>query len=75
MQGDQATLTMTITRGGQFPPNFDPASVVRETWGTLSFQGIGSQTARMQWQSSRAGFSNGALDLVRLSTLLDKACP
>lgn len=74
VQGDQATLAMTITRGGQFPPNFNPASVVRENWGTLTFQGLGSQTARMQWQSSRPGFGNGALDLVRLTTLLDKAC-
>ena len=75
VQGDQATLAMTITQGGQFPPNFNPASVVREDWGSFRFQGLGSRTARMQWQSSRAGFSNGELDLVRLTSLLDKTCP
>ncbi len=74
VQGDQATLAMTITQGGQFPPNFNAASVVRENWGTLTFEGLGSQIARAQWQSTRPGFSNGGLDLVRLTTLLDKGC-
>jgi hypothetical protein len=75
VHGDQATLPMTITRGGRFPPNFNPASVVRQPWGSLNFRVIDSQNARMEWQSSLPGFSNNGLDLVRLSTLLGHACP
>lgn len=75
VQGNQATLPMTITRGGQFPPNFNAANVVREPWGSLTFRVVDSQTARMEWQSGVAGFSSGGLDLVRLTTLLGNACP
>jgi len=73
--GDQATLPMTLTEGARFPPNFNPASVVRQPWGTLNFRIVDNQTARMQWQSSAAGFSNGELALQRLTTLLDHDCP
>jgi hypothetical protein len=72
--GDQATLPMTITAGGQFPPDFNPANVVRQPWGSLNFRVIDSQNARMDWQSSLSGFGNGGLDLVRLTTLLDHTC-
>ena len=31
-------------------------------------------SARIDWQSSVAGYGNGGLDLVRLTTLLDHGC-
>lgn len=74
IQGDRATLPMTITRGAQFPPAFNPASVVREPWGTLSFRTTGNDSARIEWQGALPGYGSGGLDLVRLSTLLGHAC-
>ncbi len=65
---------MTITRGAQFPPAFNPASVVREPWGTLSFRATGNDRARIEWQGALPGYGSGGLDLVRLSTLVGHAC-
>ena len=73
--GDSATLAMTITRGGDFPPDFNPASVVREPWGTLNFRVSGADSARIDWQSGIAGYGSGGLELVRLVSLLGKECP
>lgn len=75
VQSDRATLAMTLTRGGAFPPAFDPASVERIPWGTLSFQAIDARQARIEWQSSLPGYSSGTLDLQRLTSLLGQDCP
>lgn len=72
--GDRATVTMTITRGSQFPPNFNPASVTRQPWGTLDFRIQGPHAAHIDWQSSLPGYGSGGLDLVRLNGLLGKEC-
>jgi len=74
LQADQATLPMTITRGGQFPPNFNPTQVVRQPWGTLNFRALGNDAARIEWQSDLPGYGSGGLDLVRLTSLLGKKC-
>ncbi len=72
--GDRATVPMTMTRGGQFPPNFNPATVVRQPWGTLDIRIQGPDTARIDWQGTLPGYGTGGLDLVRLSGLLGKEC-
>lgn len=74
VQGDRASVAMTITRGADFPPAFQPAQVVREPWGTVEFRAIDGGRARIEWRSSLAGFGDGALDLVRLSGLLGHGC-
>lgn len=74
VSGDSASLAMTVTRGGQFPPAFNPAQVTREPWGTLNFRALDSEHARIEWQSQQPGYSSGGLDLVRLSGLLGHAC-
>ncbi|MCE7930964.1 MAG: hypothetical protein DYH17_06280 [Xanthomonadales bacterium PRO6] len=74
IQGEHARVPMTITRGGQFPPAFQAAQVVREPWGTVDFRAVDGGRARIEWQSDRAGFGSGGLDLVRLSGLLGKPC-
>jgi hypothetical protein len=74
VQGDQATLAMTITHGAQFPPDFNPADVVREPWGSLNFRAVDDQSAHIEWHSDLAGYGNGGLDLQRLSTLLEHDC-
>jgi hypothetical protein len=75
ISGDTATLDVLVTRGGQFPPNFDPATVVRQPWGTLRFRAIDGDHARIDWNSSLAGYGSGGLDLVRLTALAGHACP
>lgn len=72
--GDRASVPMTITRGGQFPPAFQASQVVREPWGSVEFRALGSDRARIEWQSTQAGFGSGNLELVRLSQLLGHGC-
>ena len=72
--GDSATLDLVSTRGGGFPPAFDPAQVVREAWGTLRFTAIDADRARIDWNSTQAGYGTGSMELRRLSSLYGNAC-
>jgi hypothetical protein len=72
--GDTATVPLVSTRGGRFPPNFDPAAVVRDDWGTLTFRAIDANRARIDWDAVQSGYSDGGLDLVRLSSLRGHSC-
>lgn len=74
VNGDRASLQMTITRGGQFPPNFNANQVIREPWGTLNFRALGTDTARIDWQGALPGYGTGTLDVQRLTRLLGPAC-
>jgi photosystem II stability/assembly factor-like uncharacterized protein len=75
INGGSATLPMTITRGGQFPPDFDPSTIERTAWGSLTFRASGPDRAHVQWQSAIEGFGSGSLDLVRLTALSGSPCP
>lgn len=74
IDGNRAQLTMTSFRGAEFSP-FNPASVVREAWGTLEITTLGENNARIQWQSTQTGYGSGQLDLERLTALLGASCP
>lgn len=64
---NQATIPAMISKGGRFPPAFEPGSVAVEPWGTLAFTFAGADAATVSWSSSRPGFGNGTLALSRLS--------
>ena len=61
----RATLSAMISRGGQFPPAFDPGDVTFEPWGELRFSFSGVDQGRVEWSSDVAGFGDGMLDLQR----------
>jgi murein DD-endopeptidase MepM/ murein hydrolase activator NlpD len=65
--GNQATLPAMISKGGRFPPAYDPASVEVEPWGTLAFSFDTADAGHVSWTSSRPGFGNGTMPLSRLS--------
>lgn len=72
--GDTATMSMITTRGAAFGTAFDPTTVVREAWGTLTFRAIDADRARVEWTSTAEGFSSGSLDLTRLTLVRGLAC-
>lgn len=72
--GNSATLSATITSGANFPPSFNPASVVSEPWGTMTFASIDADHATWTWNSTQAGFGSGSLNLTRLSALSGSDC-
>lgn len=73
ISGDTATMDFYTTSGGRFP-NFDPSSIVSVPWGQLRFIAINGSQARLEWTTEAAGFSNGTLNINRLTTLIDHAC-
>ena len=64
---NRATIPAMISKGGRFPPAFDPASVAFEPWGTFEFTFETADSGRVDWTSSRPGFGNGSMPLTRLS--------
>jgi len=69
--GNGASVPAMISKGGSFPPAFDPASVEVEPWGTLAFTFDGPDSGRVDWTSSRPGFGDGTMPLHRLAGLAD----
>lgn len=74
VNGDRADLSLFSTRGANAPPNFNPASVVVENWGTASFRALNAQQAQWNWTSGRPGFAPGALSLTRLTGVFGHSC-
>jgi len=75
VNGDRATLDMIVTQGAGFPPAFTPASVQRIPWGTLTFQGIDANNARIDWAGTLPGYGSGGMDLTRLTAQFGRECP
>jgi len=60
--------------GGRFPPNFDPANVHEQAWGTLTLSFSDCSNALVEWVATAPGYGSGALDLVRLTTPAGLVC-
>ena len=73
--GDSASLSAITTTGGDFPPNFNPANVVSQPWGTLRLRAIDGDHLQLEWNSSLPDFGSGALALTRLTGPAGHACP
>lgn len=74
ISGDSATLTASITSGGDFPPDFNPAQVTLQSWGTLTFRAVDANHATWSWSSTQSGYGSGSLSLTRLSSLTGSDC-
>jgi len=61
--------------GGRFPPNFDPAHVQNQAWGTLTLEFADCNNGRMSWQPTSAGYTAGSMTLTRLTLPAGLACP
>lgn len=69
VDGDRADIPLSIGTGGQFPPNFNPAAVTLEDWGTLTLQFSSATQGSASWTTSRPGFNSGSMPLQRLTAL------
>ncbi len=66
---------VVIPRGGIFGPDFDPATVQFDPWGSFVLEFESCATAGMNYNSSVGGFGAGSLSPVRLSSLGGLDCP
>ena len=60
--------------GGRWIPNFDPARITRNPWGTLTLTFSDCNHGRVEFASA-AGFGSGGMNLTRLTRPLGVACP
>lgn len=74
--GNRAVLqaSQTVGGGAQFPPNFDPASVHEQTWGTLTFTFSDCDNGHVDWASIVPGYGSGGMDLIRLTMPAGLVC-
>ena len=65
--GNTATIPqVTQSSGGRWIPNFNPAQVVNNAWGSLSFEFTDLDHGRVDF-GSVAGYGSGSMNLTRLT--------
>jgi len=73
--GNTATVTSVVQpMGGRWIPNFDPAHVVNNPWGSLTFTFTDCNHGRVEFNST-AGYGAGSMNLTRLTQPAGLACP
>ena len=73
--GNTATITeVEMPTGGRWIPNFDPNSITRNSWGTLTFVFTDCDHGRVDFNSV-AGYGTGSMNLTRLTQPAGLACP
>ena len=65
---------MLTSSGGIFGPEFDPATVKIESWGSLQLD-LNCKNGTATYSSTEAGFGAGTLNLVRLTSIDQLNCP
>jgi hypothetical protein len=73
--GTIATVDAALTTGGRWIPNFDPSKIVDNPWGTLTFTFSDCGHGRVDFHSTMSGYSNGHMDLTRLTEPAGVSCP
>jgi len=75
IRGSQAWVTLEGSVSNQFPPQFETSDHSTQPWGSLHFDLISYDRAKIRWHSLLPEFPDGELDLQKL-TLLDRYhCP
>lgn len=61
--------------GGRFYPNFDPAGIQNQFWGTITFSFADCNNGSVSWQPVVAGYVAGSMPIQRLTLPAGLACP
>ena len=62
------------TAGGGFPPNFNPATVVPQPFGTLTLEFSSCNNATLSFNATDPNFNSGSVNLTRLTSLANVPC-
>ena len=71
---DHAEIPLQAFSGAKFPPGFLPGDVIETGWGVLTIDFLGPNTAKASWDTNQPGYSDGSIDLVRLTNLSGNPC-
>jgi hypothetical protein len=69
LQGFQA-----LGSGGRFPPNYNPAAVASQPWGTITFTFADCNSGQASWSPTAAGYSAGSIPISRLTIPAGMSC-
>ncbi|HSC09716.1 MAG TPA: choice-of-anchor Q domain-containing protein [Rhodanobacteraceae bacterium] len=73
--GNTATINdVALPTGGSWIPNFDPATIVRNPWGTLKFTFADCDHGKVEF-NSKDGYGTGSMNLLRLTMPAGLSCP
>ncbi|HZP64873.1 MAG TPA: hypothetical protein VFB32_01070, partial [Rudaea sp.] len=73
--GNTATITeVALTTGGRFIPNFDPSTITKTLWGSLTFTFDDCNHGRVDF-ASVLGYGSGSMPLTRLTQIDGTTCP
>ncbi len=72
--GSYLADSVSLPRGGIFGSQFDPATVVREHWGSLRLSFNSCDDALLEYASSLPAYGSGHQNLIRLSMPLGIVC-
>ena len=76
IDGNKVVMQAGRVLNGRFPPNFNPATVTKPSWGTLTFTFTDCDTGHVDWTTTDAAFTpSGSLDLTRLTAIAGTTCP
>ena len=75
ISGNTATVPVNLTSGGRWIPNFDPAKIVNDPWGTFTFTFTDCNTGRVDFTSTSPGYGSNHMDLTRLTLPAGLTCP
>ena len=73
VNGDTAIVPMAVTSGPVFGAGFDPADVITEEWGTITFTFSSCNAGTAEYDS--INFGSGTFDIIRLTSISGSTCP
>ena len=74
LDGKLVFADMKTSSGGIFGPDFEPGTVVLESWGTLELD-LSCDSGTASYNSAEEGFGSGTLNIVRLTSIDQLDCP
>ncbi|WP_223788905.1 S8 family serine peptidase [Marinicella meishanensis] len=74
LNGDTATVPVSLFSGPDFPPQFDSADVDSVPWGTLQLDFSVLNTLSVSWQADLPGYQNGQVTAAKLTQLKGRGC-
>jgi hypothetical protein len=69
------TVPAQLLDAPAFPPQFDPGTVTRTPWGTLTFTFTDCDHGSVSWNSTVPGYGSGSMPISRLTRIAGTSCP
>ena len=74
LNGLQASVPVGVFSGADFPPEFDTADVVNQTWGTLALDFSQPGQLQVDWDAQLPGYQDGQITTNKFTLVKGKGC-